>query len=463
MNKQAKFLGVGALALLCISATGSLRNLPSMAVYGWESVFWFAAATLLFLLPISLVAAELGTSVPAAGGLFGWIRAAFDEKTGSLGVWCEWAGNVVWFPTILSFVAGSLAYAINPDLVNNSTYMVIIMLSVLWGLTLLNFLGTKFSAQISSFGTVAGTIVPQTLLLILAGAYVLAGNPIHIPFSPEALVPDFTITSLPLLAVMITMFAGMEIAGYHSAEVRNPAKSYPKALIMACVAIATLLLLGTLAISIVVPLENLNLVAGLMQAFSDFLTSFNLQSLIPFVAILVAVGAVATISTWLFGPAKGVRAAAERGSYPPVFRGANKHDAPTHAMVISSIGGSVFILLFLLIPSVNAAYWMLSALTSQMLTIMYCLIFLAAMKLRYSQPELERPYKIPGGKFGLWLVCGAGLLACMFALVVGFIPPASMPGDARWIYVLAMITGFVTLLCPPFLFSLFKKKSWVKA
>lgn len=461
MSRGGKYLGVGALALICIAATSSLRNLPTMAVYGWESIFWYVAGTLLFLLPISFVAAELATSMPVAGGVFTWIRRAFGERTGSLGIWCEWAENIVWFPTILSFVAGTLAYAIDPDLSNNNVYMVVVMLTVLWVLTLLNFLGTKFSAQISSFGSMIGTIIPQILLLVLAAVFVLRGSSIAIPFSREALSPTFDLTSLPLLATMITMFAGMEMAGYHAARVRHPEREYPRAMIIACSVIFALSVIGTLAIAIVVPVDSINLAAGLMQAFSAFLAEFDLGSLVPIIAVMASIGAIATISTWMYGPAKGVRTAAERGNYPPVFQGSNKRGAPTHVLLISAIGGSVFILMFLFIPSINTSYWILSALTTQILTIMYFLIFASALKLRHSEPGLKRPYKVPGGKVGLWLACGAGLFACLFALFIGFVPPANVAADSRLSYVLFMIAGFVLLASPPFLFMALKKKSWI--
>jgi amino acid transporter len=434
-----------------------------MAVYGWTSIFWYVAGTLLFLLPISLVAAELATSLPGAGGVYTWIRRAFGERTGFLGIWCEWASNIVWFPAILSFVAATLAYAFDPALANNSAYLVIVMLSVFWILTLLNFLGTRFSAFLSSFGSLVGTILLQALLFILAGAYVLRGSPIQIPFTPQALVPEFSWTSLPLLATMIVMFAGMEMVGYHAAEVRNPARSYPRAILLACFSILILSVVGTLAIAIVVPLDQLNLAAGLMQAFSDFLAAFNLESWVPVVAVLAALGAIATISTWMYGPAKGIQTVAQQGNLPPVFQKVNKNGAPMHVMLISTICGSLFILMFLFIPSVNASYWVLSALTTQVLTVMYSLCFASALKLRYSQPNLKRPYKVPGGKVGMWLVCGAGLFATLFALTIGFIPPEGVASGDELKYVIFMITGFILLSCPPFLFMALKKESWRSA
>ncbi|MCL5432905.1 MAG: APC family permease [Patescibacteria group bacterium] len=461
-NSSKKYLSIGALALIGFAATDSLRNLPSMAVYGWASIFWYIAGTILFLIPLSLVAAELATTLPVSGGVYTWIRKAFGEHLGFLGIWCEWSENIVWFPAILVFIAATITYAIDPRLSADNHFLVMIMLITLWGLTIFNLFGARFSAFFSSFGSVTGTIIPQILLFTLAAVYIFGGNIIQVPFSIGALIPNFSLNSLPLLSIMITMFAGMELVGYHAREVKNPGTDYPKGILLACLLIFSLSIIGTMAIAIVVPLSKLNLAAGLMEAFRDFLSVFKLDWLMPIIAVLVAVGSLATVSTWMFGPARGLQVVAERGNLPRLFQISNRFDSPSGVLIIQAICGTVFILMFLFIPSVNASYWMMSALTSQILTVMYMLCFLSVLKLRYSKPELHRPFKIPGGKIGLWLTCGAGLFACLFVLFIGFIPPIGIPQTEYLNYILFMVSGFLILSCPPFIFMALKRKSWQK-
>lgn len=460
LNK--KYLSIGALALIGFAATGSLRNLPSMAEYGWSSIFWYIAGTILFLIPLSLVAAELATTLPISGGVYTWIRKAFGEHLGFLGVWCEWSENIVWFPAILVFIASTLAYAIDPKLSTNNGYLVIVMLITLWSLTIFNLFGVRFSAFFSSFGSITGTIIPEILLFSLAAFYLIGGNPIQIPFSVNALIPQLNFGSLPLLSTMIIMFAGMELVGYHAREVKNPGHDYPKGILLACLLIFSLSIIGTMAIAVVVPLSQLSLTAGLMEAFKAFLSAFQLDWLMPYIAILVAIGSLATISTWMFGPARGLQAVAERGNLPKAFQISNRFNSPSGVLFIQSICGTVFILMFLFIPSVNASYWMMSALTSEILTVMYALIFISALKFRYSKPDLPRPFKIPGGKIGLWLVSGAGIFSCLFVLIIGFIPPVQIPAADRINYVLFMISGFLILTCPPFIFMRLKQNSWLQ-
>ena len=70
---------------------------------------------------------------------------------------------------------------------------------------------------------------------------------------------------------------------------------------------------------------------------------------------------------------------------------------------------TVLSVMFVVLPTVQAAYQILSQLTVILYLVMYLLMFAAAIYLRFSQPNRPRPYKIPGGDFGMWLVGGRGL------------------------------------------------------
>ena len=69
--KSAAKLGVGTLMIMNIVAVVSLRGLPAEAVYGMSSAFYYLFAALVFLIPVSLVAAELASLFPyQQGGMF---------------------------------------------------------------------------------------------------------------------------------------------------------------------------------------------------------------------------------------------------------------------------------------------------------------------------------------------------------------------------------------------------------
>src|SRR5262245_26531282 len=175
----AKTIGIFTLAMVSVAATLSVRSYPSMAANGWSLIFWYLLGTLAFLLPCALVGAELATGWPKEGGVYAWVQEAFGPVAGGIAIWAVFAQNLVWYPTVMSFIAMTLAYAINPALGSNPLYSLVVMLAVLWGATLFNFQGPDISSRFSSFGSIAGTLVPAVLLIVLGAAYVAGGNPVQ--------------------------------------------------------------------------------------------------------------------------------------------------------------------------------------------------------------------------------------------------------------------------------------------
>jgi len=461
-NGKTKVLGVFALAMINVAAVLSLRNYPSMATFGWSSIGWYLIGTISFLIPLTLAGAELATGWPQGGGVYAWVREAFGEKAGFIAVFCEWSNNLVWFPTVLAFIASTFAYAFNPDLANNNTFMFVVMMIAFWGTTIISLMGEKVSSKFGSFGVIAGSIIPAILIILLGFAYALSGKPLALPpFSIDACLPEINISTLPFIATVVLLFAGMEMAGFHALEVRDPQKDFPKAMAISSIIIFVLTVVGTLAIAIVVPVNVLSLAAGLMQAFQVFLAAFNLNWLLAPLALLVTLGGLANLASWLIGPALGLGEVADRGNMPPFFARTNKNGAPTGVLILQAVIGTVVSMLYLFIPSISAAYWILSAMTVLLLCIVYLFVFASLIKLRYSQPDTHRAFKIPGGIAGIWMVGGIGFLACLVTFAVSLIPPGSFENASVLTYAIALLAGTAILALPPLVFLRLKKPSWM--
>src|SRR5580704_6268656 len=119
-----KKLSLFSLVLLIVAAIDSIRNLPASALFGSALIFFFIFSAIVFLIPTSLVAAELSATFPEKGGVYHWVRTAFGEKCAMFAIWLQWINTILWYPTILSFIAGTATYFINPDLAQNKIYLV---------------------------------------------------------------------------------------------------------------------------------------------------------------------------------------------------------------------------------------------------------------------------------------------------------------------------------------------------
>ena len=420
-------MSIFTMSMLTVAAVLSLRNLPSQAEYGYSVIFYMIAASICFFVPSALVSAELASAWPEDGGVYLWVKEAFGPKWGFVAIFMQWVENLPWFPAVLTFVASSIAYVFDPKLAANRWFVLITIWVMLWLATFLNFRGMRLSAFLSSSGAIAGTVIPGIAIILMAVGYLVAGKTPMIRFSAGALIPDLgSWNQLMLLSGMMVGLSGMEMSAVHVTEMENPERRFPRAIFSAAALVILLSVLGSLAIALVVPPAQISLAAGADQAFAAVFKVFHIEWLTPVMCFLLAYGAVTMVVTWVLGPSKGVLEVAREGYLPEYWQYRNEHGMPTRILVIQGAISSLLALVVLFMPTISGAFWIMSALTAQLYMIMYLFMFAAAIKLRYSQPDKVRPYRVPGGKAGMWIISGIAFLTALFAIVVGFIPTAGV-------------------------------------
>ncbi len=455
-------LSVFMLAMMNVAIIMNLRGLPLMAKEGLPMVFFLLFTTFIFLIPTSLVSAELATGWPVGGGVYRWVKEAFGGRLGFVAIWLQWIQNVIWYPTILAFGAGALAYFfLDPTIASNKIFNVIVILAVYWGATLMNFRGMKTSGWLTTAGVMAGTIFPALLIIGLGVAWWLKGNALQFTLTSHSILPDFSnFGNISFLAGVILLFAGMEVSAVHALEVKKPKTNYPKAIFLAAAIIVIIFTLSSLSIASVIPAKNISLTVGIMQGFKELLHLFKIDWLLPVIGFLVAFGAVGAVTAWIIGPSKGLLATAKDGDLPPLLACTNKNGVPTHILFIQGLIVTGISLVYLLMPNISSAFFLLTALTAILYLIMYILLFAAAIRLRYSQPDVQRAYEVPGGKLGMWIVSGIGILGALFAITVGFFPPVQLTVGSPAFYVVFLIVGIVVFTAAPIIIYKCRKPSW---
>ncbi|MCX7123868.1 MAG: amino acid permease, partial [Gammaproteobacteria bacterium] len=130
--RKIKVIGGFTIAMISVSAILNLRGLPMMAHLGWQAVFFYIVAFLTFLIPSSLICAELATHYPDNGGVYTWSRQAFGDRSGIVVIWMEWINNVIAFPATLSTIVLTLSYMGFPELMTNKYLVFGMVLAILW-------------------------------------------------------------------------------------------------------------------------------------------------------------------------------------------------------------------------------------------------------------------------------------------------------------------------------------------
>ena len=458
-EKRSKVLGFFQLVMINVIAVDSIRTLTFSAVFGFSLVFFYIIAALVFFIPTALVSSELGTGWPNRGGIYVWVREAFGKRFSFFVIWLNWIYNVIWYPTILALIVGTFSYLFNPDLANNPVYMCAGVLIIYWGITLINCLGMKASSIMSTVGALIGTIVPMVFITVLGIVYVMQDRPIHISFSWSQFFPQASASSnLAFLTNVLFGLLGLEMAATHAAEMRNPTRDYPRSLFVSCIIILSTIVFASLAIAIVVPNQELSLATGVMQAFSVFVNAFQMPWLLPIIAACIILGGLSGVGAWIIGPTKGLLVACQDGSLPAFLGKTNKKGVPVKILLIQAVIVSILSLAFLLLPTVNSSFWLLSTMTAQLALVCYVALFAAALKLHYSKADVFRRFRIPGKKVGIWTVCLSGSLCCLLVILLGFLPPSDIPFQSIAAYE-AILIGGMALFCilPYVLYAKWKK------
>ena len=459
------------LALMTAAAVISLRGLPMMAQEELTMFFYILFATVLFLIPASLVSAELGAAfADKGGGVYTWVKEAFGKKAGFTAIFLQWIQNVAWYPIVLGFAGAAIAYTIGkPELASNGKFIGITSIAIYWIATFFTLKGNSIVTKITSRGFLIGTVLPGIRLVILAVVWIAEGNPVafkDIPSSVSEIVtvqaghahprmfPHLTgLSDIAFLAGILLLFAGVEVQAVHAGELQAPQKQYPRAMFLAAVISVLLFTLGALAVAIITPYNDISLQSGLMETFKYVFTHYHIGWLTNVVSLLVAFGAIASVMSWITGPSRGLLWTARDGELPASMTKTNKNGVQTNLLYIQGAIVTVLSGFYIFMDNVNVAFFLLSALTVGLYMIMYMLMYAAGIKLRITRPDLPRSYKVPGGKTGMWLVAGIGFLAVLFSFIVAFFPPSQLPVGSPATYTAMVAGGTVIFVAIPLIIS----------
>jgi glutamate:GABA antiporter len=421
-SKFRRSVGRYDTAFLMLAAIIVLDTLGAVSSYGAQAFTWLVVMVVFFLVPYGLITAELGTAFAEEGGPYVWVKLAFGRLAAAVVAVMYWVDNPIWLAGTLSITAMATfsTFFVNLSL----AWEYVFGLLFIWAGIASVIMALKFGKWVATIGAVVRVLLMAffTLtVLIYAGEHGLHG------FGAGAFKPTWLVF-LAAAPILIFDLEGFELPSAASEELVNPRRDVPFAILRS--GIGTVLFYGVpiLAILLVLPASRLSNVSGFLDAlqqvfvvYGGHLTSSGAvltgagKVLADIAAVGVIIGLLSSAVTWLIGSDRAQAVAGYDGAAPRAFGYFSRRlGTPIVVNLVSGVVSTLVLVLALTLTSGNAAKYFSATLgvVISMVTIVYVLIFPAVIKLRYSHPDVPRPYRIPGGKVGLWT---AGILTTAWA------------------------------------------------
>ncbi|HWC18739.1 MAG TPA: APC family permease [Terriglobales bacterium] len=436
-------MGFWDVLLFNIAAVLGPRWIAAAAHNGSSSLSLWALAAVFFFVPTALVITELSTRFPSEGGLYVWTREAFGDFHGFVAGWAYWVYSFFYFPGLLVASTAMSAYVGGMErshLANDRGFLLLgslVMLAVAVGL---NIVGLNIGKWLQNAGGV-GTYAPLLILIAISLAvFSRHGSQIH--FSWRNTLPVWDFNTMNFWSQIAFAFTGMELVCAMSEEVRDPKRTFPRAILGSGLLIAIIYMLGTLATMVMVAPADVDPKSGVFQAITSGSHRLGIGIIGVIAASLVTVGNAGGVGTTVAGVAR-VPFAVGIDSYLPSFFGKiHPRWRTPYISILIQAGISAFILVLAQTnETVNGAYQVLvdAAIILYFLPFLY--MYAAAVKLAY-RPDRSQPSDvvlIPGGLVGVWTAGLLGFLICLLSMALSMIPPGETTN--KFVFELKLIGG----------------------
>lgn len=405
-DNKNKVLRCRDVTLYTVSAMLFMDQIALAASLGSTSLFWWGYVLLFLFLPMAMMTSELGTTFPSNGGVYHWVKTAFGHKWGARISWLYWANNALWMPSVYILFASMLSAFYFPDLGLWTQIFIGCCLALVTSLC--TILSLRFGKWLPNVGAVLKLV--SVVVLVIGGVSYGLREGFANPFTLEAIVPS-SAASVAALGVMVYGIMGTELACCSAAEMIDPRRDIPRAILASGLLIAAFNVLGTIGVLAAVPTDQTDVTRIFAGSLFNMYGTDGLGGAIAhLVGGFVLFTFFTNMVTWSMGTNRAAVEAAHGGEFPALFGIVRRrHRTPVgSALLASAVGIGVMVVYGLVASTAEELFWTLLSVFAMIFMMPYVLMCLAFIKLRLTDDRL-RPFRMPLGN----------PLACLWAAVVG--------------------------------------------
>jgi amino acid transporter len=386
-----------------VCAFVGLDTLGLVASNGPQGFLWLVLLAVVFVAPYMLVMSEVGSAFTMEGGPYEWVKLAFGRFHGGIAAILYWVTNPLWVGGSLAFIATD-AWRANVFEIGHGTFgdyffkFVFIWLSIAVAI-----ISLQYGKWIPNLGAVLRVVVLgffSFTVLIYAVKHGVNGFGAG-EFSPTKAV------FLGLVPVLLFNYVGFELQNAAAEEMDNPQRDVPISVLRSGIIGVLLYVIPVFGIILVLPDKAITGIGGFIDAVTTVFSVYGgaahtllVLMTLCFVGTLVTSGAV-----WMIGSDRIQAVAAFDGSFFPWFGVFNRRfGTPVRVNVMSGVVSTIFCFSAIAFFDSGADSTFAIVLTIAISTTLmsYLWIFPAGLKLRYTHPDVRRPYRVPG-KYGMWI------------------------------------------------------------
>ncbi len=427
---------VGLFKMISFTVCGIivLDTFVAPAAMGVSSITIWILTAIFFFIPYGLINAELGAAYPEDGGIFIWVERAFGKLQATLVGWFYWVNVSFWMPAVFIAFSTWFGYAFIPDIgLWGSGIIAIIMC---WLVVGIGIRGVELSVAVTNVAAICKVFI--LVVFGILGVVYGVQNGLANDFSATEFIPNFDIATIVFISAIVYNLLGFELISSIASEIDKPEKNIPKMTVLAGILIASLYVIGTFGVLAATPAKNIDPLDGFYIALQELSSVFgNAQGTIFNVLIAITLFTlVSNMISWTMGGVEVLDASDFSKSSKLLGTRHKKYGTPYGSYIIMGLISTILIVMnFALSGSANEAFWTILAFSFVIFLLPYLWLFPAAIKLRMKDGNY-RPYKVPGGKIGLFLSAGLGFFFIALSVILLF-----YTGEWDMLYHLTLIIG----------------------
>jgi amino acid transporter len=416
-------MGFRDVVLFFVVAGTNLQWVATAAAAGPGSIAVWGIGFLAMFVPLAYVIVGLSSRYPEEGGLYIWSKRAFGEFPAFLTGWTYWSSNLPYFPGVLYFAASSALAVGGARWAGLSQSPVFFMIAAAAGLALataLNVVGLGTGKWLSNIGAIARCVATLVLIGVGAGVWLRFGS--ATPWTAASLAPSLHFRDRAFLSTIVFAWTGLEAASFMGEEIHLPRRNIPRAIFASAPYIASIYVLGTVAVLLVLPAERVTGLEAVTQAIRSGAERLGLPGLTPVGAALVSVSVLGSVCAWLASVARIPFVAGLDHFLPDGFGRLHPRWGSPYVALLTQAGITlVFIVMSQAGTTVRGAYNVLISTMVIATLIPFLFLFAAAGKL------LRRPGALGAAAR---LFSGLGFLTSAGGIFLAFFPGEEEPNKA---------------------------------